>query len=695
MAMSEGPGTLRRSTRLSTTKGVSDFAAATTLALGKTSTLKPYAEGNTPNATSRKPVYHRLCRKCRHMVETSESIASSMQMGYVDEKIGETWKHYKTTQVLAHSAMKGCHLCSLLHRSIRDATESTYSCIITHINYGQGLQLRGNIKVNFGSPQMDRVEIYNIGPADPQDHMFSGTLQSFGTDSDETFSLARSWLNTCLGTHHGCKANAQNKTFRPRRLLKVGVSSGRLSIKLCTTEEASTSVELQYLTLSYCWGEGNHLKLTQATEEVFYERIPLEDLPRTLLDAAIITRRLGYTYLWIDALCILQDCPIDMEGELKSMGEVYKNSVCTIAALSAENAQQGCFVRRNPLALDYCQATEKSSGLWFGPGYHSTGPDTTHPHRAILNTRAWVVQERAISPRTLYYGSEMIFWECIQARASELRPSMKGMEALMANGTGLKSVFRYLLDICRTQNYDVWIDYWRRLVEDYTACQITYDTDKWRAFSALATEVEQQSGKRLLHGLWEHQLLEELLWRTNRPGRRLRGQGTQFPSWSWTSIQAIVEWPKRYFARELEWTVTISSPFTRQGFPFAISSIVVEAPLLILSDTFACTKDGSGVTSMQLDSGKGKAPTVSKFLWDPDTDESMENTSVYTLQLLRYHMRTCDIAYYQGLIVTPIDNSCATWRRLGYYFATWDLVCFKESKEPPLEFGERKEITLI
>jgi hypothetical protein len=39
-----------------------------------------------------------------------------------------------------------------------------------------------------------------------------------------------------------------------------------------------------------------------------------------------------------------------------------------------------------------------------------------------LHKRAWVVQERLLSPRTLYYGSTGIYWECRMSCAAEWNP---------------------------------------------------------------------------------------------------------------------------------------------------------------------------------------------------------------------------------------------------------------------------------
>lgn len=57
------------------------------------------------------------------------------------------------------------------------------------------------------------------------------------------------------------------------------------------------------------------------------ETILLSSFPQTLRDAITITKSLGFRYLWIDALCILQDSKGDWEKEAAVMGKVYFNAV--------------------------------------------------------------------------------------------------------------------------------------------------------------------------------------------------------------------------------------------------------------------------------------------------------------------------------------------------------------------------------
>lgn len=48
----------------------------------------------------------------------------------------------------------------------------------------------------------------------------------------------------------------------------------------------------------------------------------MADLPVVFQEAVTVTIKLGLRYLWIDALCIIQDDPSDWERESACMAEI-------------------------------------------------------------------------------------------------------------------------------------------------------------------------------------------------------------------------------------------------------------------------------------------------------------------------------------------------------------------------------------
>jgi hypothetical protein len=100
----------------------------------------------------------------------------------------------------------------------------------------------------------------------------------------------------------------------------------------------------RYVALSYVWGQERmeretprSLKAAVRVGNDGVETIELPELlPRTIQDSIKVTRFIGYHYLWVDSLCIIQDDPTDQERQLDMMDEIYSNASLTIAAGSGQ-----------------------------------------------------------------------------------------------------------------------------------------------------------------------------------------------------------------------------------------------------------------------------------------------------------------------------------------------------------------------
>jgi hypothetical protein len=69
--------------------------------------------------------------------------------------------------------------------------------------------------------------------------------------------------------------------------------------------------------------------------------IPFESLQKTFKDAVTVTHQLGFRYLWIDSLCIIQDSVADWEQECVNRIQIYQNSTVTVAGPAAANSDAG------------------------------------------------------------------------------------------------------------------------------------------------------------------------------------------------------------------------------------------------------------------------------------------------------------------------------------------------------------------
>jgi hypothetical protein len=147
----------------------------------------------------------------------------------------------------------------------------------------------------------------------------------------------------------------------------------------------------------------------------------------TFQDAVTITRQLGFRYLWIDSLCIIQDSQHDWQTHSAIMGEIYQNSALCIVAEMTADSNAGIFApanvvrKENIIVLPYFSDSLKVSGeVCFryplrGDTYEWGGP---------LSRRAWTLQESTMASRIIRYGKEQIYLRCPTVQIDESDPTL-------------------------------------------------------------------------------------------------------------------------------------------------------------------------------------------------------------------------------------------------------------------------------
>lgn len=138
-------------------------------------------------------------------------------------------------------------------------------------------------------------------------------------------------------------------------------------------------------------------------------------------DAIVTTRKLGLEYLWIDSICIIQGEGGDFHREAKRMEDVFSSAFCVIAASSAQGQHDG-FLNR-PRQNREC-LTFEHEGL--PPLYVSRFMDDFNNDvlESPLSKRGWVLQERALARRTIYFTDSQTYWECGRGVRSEMLTKM-------------------------------------------------------------------------------------------------------------------------------------------------------------------------------------------------------------------------------------------------------------------------------
>ncbi|KAL8835097.1 MAG: hypothetical protein Q9170_003453 [Blastenia crenularia] len=302
----------------------------------------------------------------------------------------------------------------------------------------------------------------------------------------------------------------------------------------------------KYACLSYCWGtEGHSLQLNRSNLVALHEKIPLELLSRSIQDAIHVTRKLGINYLWVDALCIIQDAADDKEREIQRMDQIYINACLTVAAANSDDCSRGFLAIHErwwsdaegpPIRLPFLCPDWTVGSITLVKFGH---PDFQEP----LHRRSWPFQEYLLSPRVLFYGSEQLLWVCHEDAPTSIGATYKiGGPAHDASEMGLKYM-RMFLHRPKTispgfARRNLWID----LVIEYSSRQHTIPNDKIHALRAIATRYQRYMGDEYIAGLWKSWLIPGLLWKSLEPDRPRRER--QYPSWSWLSAEGSVKMEK-------------------------------------------------------------------------------------------------------------------------------------------------------
>jgi hypothetical protein len=197
----------------------------------------------------------------------------------------------------------------------------------------------------------------------------------------------------------------------PTRVIDVGGENSNLLRLVAFSPEDRASYQTEYIALSHCWGnlpeeqKREFCTSLENTNERFKQGFDMDILPQTFKDAVIVTRKLGKRYLWIDSLCIIQygDNFEDWRREAKRMEAVFRGAYCTIAATFAVDSTKG-LLRRPPVQQPRLQCIKVDSTS-YGPVYISAIADDFHKdvEKGVLNQRAWVLQERALSRRIIHF----------------------------------------------------------------------------------------------------------------------------------------------------------------------------------------------------------------------------------------------------------------------------------------------------
>jgi len=307
-------------------------------------------------------------------------------------------------------------------------------------------------------------------------------------------------IDICQSEHSKCPVRT-NATL-PSRVIKVGVEGETPKLHLCQNQNGA------YVALSYCWGGKQSVTTTKESLKSRINGIPLNSLPKTIQEAIRLTRLLGYEYLWVDALCIIQDNQDDKSIEINAMGSIYKNATLTIAAANSDGVNKG-FLREpsQPLncKIPFLLPDGRKDNIYLR---RDSPSEISNP----LGSRGWTFQEDLLSSRLVSFGHHGLNWRCQSLNKELFTGTVYGDTESHSGKYRTSSI---IIDNQTTNaTRDVLTKEWQKIIEGYSGRVVTYQADRLPALAGVAGEFQAflGIGDTYLAGFWESMLLSHIGW---------------------------------------------------------------------------------------------------------------------------------------------------------------------------------------
>lgn len=521
-----------------------------------------------------------------------------------------------TSSELDQSALvEKCQFCSFMRQGILLMQDETWS-FATDVSTVNGYAFSGDtlfLEISFvREKRKPRVVIEFFTDKAHPDPMLRKVFWPRPTRNGHPMSKqAIQWVKTKMeecDNDHLC--HSSDLSPLPDRILSLKASTeGNITVRLTEPDNALG----KYATLSHRWSLDHNFITTIENLGDRKEGILWEELPKTFQDAVRFCLELDIPYLWIDALCIVQDDPIDWEVQSAKMADIYHQSCLTLASTWSNSNSTGCFPAQADEYAEHSLEVTNSAQDNFNLKvrrklpHWATNPTAMPTRDNPLLSRAWVFQERVLSPRVLHFCLREMIWECCEhticecgglsnslnlkslfAIASQLKISNDQPESESESSNREDAVQSVISQVNERQSigrldpdFDevndqldtreqrlrasredalkaynlqmkeilVPVKQWHGLVEHYSKLKLTKQTDRLPALSGLAHRMAPFLGDYYT-GLWKSSLFLDLAWAADKPSSHLtRSREYIGPSWSWVSVNAGV----RYLNAEDIW----------------------------------------------------------------------------------------------------------------------------------------------
>jgi hypothetical protein len=348
------------------------------------------------------------------------------------------------------------------------------------------------------------------------------------------FSLIRKWIGSCE-EHHGPSCSLE--PYKPTYIRLIDVE------RMCLV---SGYQKYRYFALSYVWG--NNVTFQTLKSNLF----ELEEdgsilrmrnkFPQVINDAISLVSELQERFLWVDALCIVQDDVRDKQAQIPHMDAIYSQATATIVSLSGKDASSGLpGVREESRRVRQCSATV---GRWRL--FAKLSELSMALQKSKWQTRAWTFQEGMLSRRCLFFSDDQVYFQCQSSYYSE---DSHGDQTRAQWGSGFTNPLKQKV-VKNTDSFYQTFNIYNNLVKAYSSRQHTYHSDSLNAFRGILSLFNASYKWNFINALPEDVFDLALLWRPMFTADLRPRQSSHYSqdvscrtsTWCWTSWVGNIYW---------------------------------------------------------------------------------------------------------------------------------------------------------
>jgi hypothetical protein len=275
--------------------------------------------------------------------------------------------------------------------------------------------------------------------------------------------------------------------------------------------------ESEYLALSYVWGAESvdQLRCLKSNVDLLAKPGQLSkfSLPRTISDAILVCQKLGYRFLWVDRLCIVQDESMEaLSTQLNQMASIYNRATLTLVAATGNDAGHGL------AGVSYARDA-KQIALKCNEDFELV---SITPHLMDLlrdskwKTRGWTYQEDVASKKLLFFTDYGL----------RFRNGIDTAEVRQEDSEAISWLLIEEVDL--------------RIVGEFTKRELTHESDILHASAGILHALD---GDCISFGMPWDKFDVAMLWVPRNFDRkpRISTPVDIFPTWSWASSTSAIQ----------------------------------------------------------------------------------------------------------------------------------------------------------